>query len=283
MLVSDMPAIPVALLSQSAAKNVDKTAMTLIRRLCTYLSVLLVLASIPPVTTQASEVFRVRADSWMPFNGDPKAEKPGYVVELLKEIFAPAGIKVDYQVMPWTDALKKAEAGEIDAVIGANKKEAARLTTGEVSIAEPKFALFVRANSAWRYESMRSLTDVKLGAIESYSYWESLDDYLQKAKAPAVKLYRGETPLVEALADLSSGKIDAVVESVAVFYWAVKVSGQKATDFRIAYLQESEPLYVAFAPTQKGHEQAQLFDRGLLELKKSGRFEAIVSQYGLGK
>lgn len=219
----------------------------------------------------------------MPFNGEPGLEKPGYVVELLQAIFEPAGTKVDYQITPWTEALRSAEAGTIDAVIGANKKEAAKLYTGTESIAEPKFALFVRSNSAWRYESLRSLQDVRLGAIDGYKYWDSLDGYLQKAQPTAVKLYGGETPLVEALADLSSGDIDALVENVVVFYWAAKAAGLKVTDFRIAYVQESEPLYVAFAPNQKGRQQAQFFDQGIRELKKTGRYYIILRQYGLGK
>ncbi|HEX2853746.1 MAG TPA: transporter substrate-binding domain-containing protein [Opitutaceae bacterium] len=232
---------------------------------------------------QGAEVLRVRADSWMPFNGDPSAGKPGYAVDLLREIFEPAGIKVEYQIMPWTDALKSVEAGEVDAVIGANKKEAAKLVTGTEPIGDPKFALFVRSKSEWRYASLRSLAEVKLGAIEGYSYWDSLDGYLQKTHPPAVKFYRGETPLVEALTDLSSGKIDVLVESVVVFYWTAKSLGRKGADFRIAYLQEAEPIYVAFAPNPKGRDQAGFFDRGIRELKKTGRFDAILGQYGLGK
>ena len=161
------------------------------------------------------------------------------------------------------------------------EKGATALVTGAEPIAEPKFALFVKSSSAWRYESLRSLADVKLGAIEGYKYWDSIDGYLEKAQAPAVKLYHGETPLVDGLADLSCGKIDVMVESVVVFYWAAKSAGRSPSDYRIACLQQSEPLYVAFAPTPQGRRFAQLFDDGLRELKKNGRFKAILAKYGL--
>jgi polar amino acid transport system substrate-binding protein len=257
--------------------------MTLPRRRVAALVVFLLCTSVNVRAATGAEVLRVRADFWMPFNGHPAAEKPGYVVELLQEIFERAGTKVDYQTMPWADALKSVEAGSIDAVIGANKKEATKLATGTEPVGDPKFALFVRSDSPWRYTSLRSLTGVKLGAIEGYSYWDSLDGYLQKAQPPAVKFYRGETPLVEALADLSANQIDVVVESVAVFFWTTKSLGRKGADFRIAYLQEAEPIFVAFAPNERGRYHAVLFDRGIRELKKSGRFDAILSQYGLGK
>jgi polar amino acid transport system substrate-binding protein len=227
------------------------------------------------------ETLHIRADSWMPFNGDPTAEKPGYVVELLRQIFEPQGFKIDYQIMPWAGAVKAAEAAEIDGIIGANRKEAVHLVAGEEAIAEPRFALFARSTSLWKYESLRSLHEVKLGAIEGYSYWDSLDGYLKKSQPPAVKLYSGDTPLVEAIADLSSGKIDVLVESVVVFYWAARSTGRGAADFRMAYSQQSEPLYVAFAATTRGRKYARLFDEGIRDLKKNARFQAILGKYGL--
>lgn len=247
------------------------------------LALLAVACLAPACLAGEVETLRVRADSWMPFNGEPTGEKPGYVVELLREIFEPQGIKIDYRIMPWAAAVKAAEAGEIDGIIGANPKEAINLVTGAESIAEPRFALFARSTSSWKYESLRSLHDVKLGAIEGYHYWESLDGYLKKAQPPAMKLYSGDTPLVEGIADLSSGKIDVLVESVVVFYWAMKSSGRSATDFRITYSQQSDPLYVAFAATVRGRKYAQLFDEGIRELKKTERFQAILGKYGLGE
>lgn len=219
----------------------------------------------------------------MPFNGDAAAKQPGYVVEFLREVFEPQGIKVDYQTMPWSSAIKAAEAGEIDGIIGANKKEAENLVTGIMSVAEPQFALFVRKDNPWKYESLRSLLGIHLGAIEGYSYWGSLDGYIQKSTAPALKLYSGDTPLTEAMNDLVGGQIDALPESVLVFVWAAKNTGRKFTDFRIAYTETAEPLYVAFSKNEQGKKYARMFDLGLRKLKESGRFDAILSSYGFVK
>jgi polar amino acid transport system substrate-binding protein len=231
-----------------------------------------------------AQVLRVRADSWMPFNGDPVAEKPGYVVEFLREIFEPQGIKVDYQVMPWADALKAAAAGEVDGVIGANATEAENLVIGKEPIAEPQFSLFVRKDSTWKYQNLRSLQSVHLGAVEGYSYWESIDGYIKKnAGSRAVKFYSGNAPATEAVADLSAGKIDVFVESVLVFYWALKGSGQKFSDYRTAYTEPTEPLFVAFTKNKQGTDFAQKMDAGLARLKASGRYQAILDSYGFAK
>lgn len=241
------------------------------------------LASLLTTLTADPKVLRVRADFWMPFNGDPAAAQPGYVVELLREVFKEEGVAVDYQIMPWTAAVSAAEAGEIDAIIGANEKEAARLLTGNVPIAEPKFALFTRKDSTWNYGSARSMQDIKLGVIAGYSYWQGLDSYVAKAAPTAVKVYASEDPLREAIADLLAGQIDALPESVLVFHWATRASGMKFTDFRMAYSEASAPLYVAFAKNDQGRQFARAFDAGLRRLQASGRFQTILDAYGFAR
>jgi polar amino acid transport system substrate-binding protein len=96
-------------------------------------------------------------------------------------------------------------------------------------------------------------------------------------------MYTGDTPLNEGLADLVSGKIDAMPESVLVFVWTVKSTGRKFSDFRIAYSETAEPLFVAFAKNESGRKYARLFDQGLRELKESGRFQKILDSYGFAK
>jgi polar amino acid transport system substrate-binding protein len=185
--------------------------------------------------------------------------------------------------MPWADAVKAAEAGGIDAIIGANATEAAKLVVGRECIAEPQFGIFVRKDHPWKYENVRSLSEVTLGAAEGYSYWSSIDAYLKKTAAPKVRLYSGEAPASAAVADLRSGKIDAFVESMLVFVWAVKGAGQKFNDYRMAYSEPAEALYVAFAKNPQGQEYARQFDEGLRRLKASGRFDAILDRYGFAK
>jgi len=231
----------------------------------------------------APSVLHLRADSWMPFNGDPAGEKPGYVVEFLREIFEPLGVKIDYQVMPWADALKSAEGGEIDGVLCANASEAEHLLLGTEPVAEPQFSLFVRKDSPWKYQNLRSLQGVQLGAVEGYKYWDSIDGYIKKSTPPAVHFYSGDSPAALAAADLAAGKVDVVVESVLVFYWTLKGNGQKISDFRTAYTEKSDPLFVAFHKNKRGLEYSKMLDEGLRRLKSNGRFDSILEKYGFAK
>jgi len=253
------------------------------RKLASKTLILLGLAVVTGGFAAEARVLRIRSDSWMPFNGDPAGEKPGYVIEVLREIFEPQGVKIDYQIMPWTDSVKAVEAAQAEGIIGTDVTEAAKMLIGKVPIAEPIFSLFVRKDSPWKYQNIRSLKELRLGVVEGYNYWPSIDEYIKKSTAPAVHVYSGNAPAAEAVADLTSGKIDVMVESVLVFYWSLKSNGQKISDFRSAYSESTEPLYVAFAKTEQGREYTRMFDEGLVKLKASGRFDAILAKYGSTK
>ncbi|MGC4074554.1 MAG: transporter substrate-binding domain-containing protein [Nibricoccus sp.] len=217
----------------------------------------------------------------MPFNGDPKGSRPGYVIDLARLIFEPAGVKIDYQLMPWKDALEAARKSEIDAVIGANPTEAEGLLLPKQSAGMPRIALFVKKENPWKYENLQSLNSVRLGVITGYSYWDNFDAYLKNNRSGKIVFFEGETPLSDGIAQLKDGKIDVMAETLAVFIWTVRSSGGSPADYRVAYLQAGEPIYMAFAKNETGRRFAEIFDKGLERLRKSGELTTVLRHYGL--
>ncbi|MCX6956780.1 MAG: transporter substrate-binding domain-containing protein [Verrucomicrobia bacterium] len=230
----------------------------------------------------ADGTLRVRADQWMPYNGDPAKPTPGYVVELARKIFGAQGITVDYQTMPWAEALKAAGAGEIEAVIGANPTEAKGLVLPDEAIGLPRIGLFVRKANPWKFSNVQLLREVRLGVIDGYSYWDSLDEYAKKHTGPEVVWFKGETPLKDALAKLDGAEIDVMAETLAVWVWTVKESGRSPADYRMAYLHQAEPIYLAFAAQgEAGRKYAKIWDAGIKELRKNGTLAAILEKYSV--
>ncbi len=229
----------------------------------------------------AQPMLRVRADHWMPYNGTAADERPGYVVEILRAIFEPQEVQVNYALLPWDESLAEARAGRIEAVIGANATEAADLVVPKESIGVPRVGIWVRKGSVWSYANAASLQTIRLGCIHGYSYSDPLDAYLRTAKPGAVTAFAGENPLQDGIAKLSSGEIDAFIETVPVFIWAVKASGRTVSDFRIEYSEIAEPVYIAFARTELGRRRAAAFDVGIRKLRTSGALATILRRYGL--
>ncbi len=227
-----------------------------------------------------SETLRLRADSWMPYNGDPASELPGYAIEIARAIFGPRNIELDYAHLPWGDALKAAAAGEIDAVVGANRDEALGLVVPQEPIGFPRIGLFVRRDSTARYDNVPALAKHKLGVILDYKYWTALDAYIDRSNAPQVAKFAGDQPLEDALAALHAGEIDLLAETTSVFAWTVKSAGHSAGTFRLVYLHEGDPVYFAFTPGARGERHAALFDEGLRALRRSGALAKILARYG---
>lgn len=227
------------------------------------------------------ETLRLRADTWMPYNGEPTAALPGYAIEIVRTIFTRHDITLDYQNMAWGDALKAAQTGEIEAVVGANRDEAAGLAVPQECIGTPRVGLFVRKDSTWRYANITSLRAIRLGTIVDYKYWPAFDEYVAKQTAPQVTQFSGDHPLESAIAQLKDGTLDVVAETSSVFGWAAKNAGHAAGDFRMVYLHEGDPVFVAFTTRDGvGERYAALFDAGLRELRRSGELTKILTRYG---
>jgi polar amino acid transport system substrate-binding protein len=122
---------------------------------------------------------------------------------------------------------------------------------------------------------------VRLGVITGYSYWDTLDEFLKSSRAGKAVFFGGETPLDDGIAQLKNGKIDVMAETLAVFIWTVRSKGGSPTDYRVAYLQAGEPIYMAFSKTDEGIRYAKIFDGGLVRLRKSGELANVLKKYGL--
>lgn len=233
------------------------------------------------LAASAQEVVHLAADEWMPFNGDPAGAKPGYVVEFAREIFEPQGIQVEYTNIPWEDTLAATRGGAIDGAICANADEGAGLVLPKNAVAAPRMVILSAKSSAWKYENVRSLAEVRIGVIAEYAYWEVLDNYVARSDSSAVYVAEGEAPLNDLLDKLESGEIAALVESEAVLVWKLRERGKTKDDYRTVYRHMPDDVFVAFAPTERGRRFAALFDAGMEKLVASGRADEIAAAYGL--
>lgn len=232
------------------------------------------------LTPAQGETLRLRTDPWMPFNGDPASALPGYAIEILRLVMAPHDITVDYQNMAWSDALEACAEGKVDAVVGANTVEAAKLVLPTESIGAPRVGLFIAAANPWKYTNIPALASVRLGVIKDYKYFGALDNYIARNAGPGIVTFPDGEQLESAIKQLVAGGIDVLAEVYPVFAWTARNAGFKPDQFRLAYLHEGESVYIAFAPNEAGRRYAQLFDQGIRQLRSSGQLEEILKRYG---
>jgi polar amino acid transport system substrate-binding protein len=98
-----------------------------------------------------AETITLVADEWCPYNCAPGDAKPGFLIEIARRIFEPAGFGVDYKIVPWARAIRDARAGRYTAIVGAIRSEAPDFVFPETAAFPSGTHAFVRAGSDWRY------------------------------------------------------------------------------------------------------------------------------------
>jgi polar amino acid transport system substrate-binding protein len=232
-----------------------------------------------------SETISLHADEWCPYNCQPGAEKPGYMVEIAQSIFRPLGHMIDYETTNWSRSIMLARAGRIHGIIGASKSETPDLVFPDIETGYAGGAFFIRRGFGWRYAGDKSLDDVALAVIQDYGYGR-LDDYIETHRnTPRVITTAGENALELNIKMLLKGRVDVVLETEAVFRNTASEMGvMDRLEFAGSDGETGEPnfIYIAFAPNNPDSlRYAKQLSRGIRELRKSGQLADILKKYGL--
>lgn len=250
-------------------------------RLHNYILCLAVLLlSVQPVK---AETIILAADQWCPYNCDTDNDLEGYVVEIAREIFESSGIDVDYRVMGWKRAVEEARDGRVTAIIGTAVDEAEGFVFPEEEISADAFAFYVRIDDTWRYRTLDSLLGKRIGIPNGYLMAPEMEVFFKDHEDEIEIYYAGrEAPTRQNLRLLLAGRLDAILDDASVIVYVAHSLGLQQS---IAYAGNDgyfEKLYVAFSPANpKSTQYVSLFDKGIRELRSSGRLKAILHKYGL--
>lgn len=234
------------------------------------------------VLSANAETLHLAADEWCPFNCVPNSVRPGILIEVAKEIFEPAGILVDYQILPWARALSAVRSGAIDGLVGAGQGDAPDLVFPGHPLAFSKYLVFALAQSKFSNLKVSDLDRLRLGVISEYSYGKTFDSFVSShSDSSKLEKTSGEDALQQNIKKLSIGRLDGVVSSPEVFYWEARKLGLARDQFKqIVEMPENDAIYIALSPKNKNLEKyKKLLSDGVTKLKASGRLDAIRDMY----
>lgn len=231
-----------------------------------------------------AETITVRADLWAPYNAQPDSDHPGTVIEMTKEIFAAHGITIDYQLLPWPRAVQACKNGEIDAIVGSMGKEFDGIVIGTQPVATATSSLIGLAEQKFSFADstdFAALDQIQIAYPRGYNFTADIDAYLRSPTRTNITEVGGEEPLIQAVALLEHKRVDAYIEDYLVFFAALP--DEKKAHFKVlGQMSQPIPFYIAFSPTKpQATHWAELLDQGLVELKRTGRYTAILARYGI--
>ena len=230
-----------------------------------------------------AETISLRADTWCPYNCDPKAPNPGYMIEIAKAALEPSGNKIDYETLNWARSIAESREGKYTGIVGAAKTDAEDFVYPSTPLGVSTNCFFVKKDSPWVFKDIKSLAGITIGVIKDYTYTGTIDKYIiDNAKdSKKVDIVSGDNPLELNLKKLQAGRIGAFIEdsSVVSSYMFTK---KMADTVKTAGCVKDTEIYVAFSPKDpKAKEHAKLVSDKLLSMRKDGSLKTLLSKYGI--
>lgn len=222
------------------------------------------------------------ADEWCPYNCAPGDEKPGYIVEIARKIFETKGYRIIYRATPWESAVKAGRIGRYDGVIGATKVDGRGFVFPEEEVGISSNDFFVKAGDPWRFQSVASLKNKRLGVIKGYDYGETMNRFISDELKADIQMVSWDNAVELNLKKLVSGRIDVLLDDRNVIRY---IAARMGVSDEIAYAGSNgkrQYLYIAFSPAvSKSREYASILTDGIRSLRKTGELAGILSKYGL--
>ncbi|MEH6472497.1 MAG: transporter substrate-binding domain-containing protein [Halopseudomonas sp.] len=235
------------------------------------------------VAAESLATIQVVADPYCPYNCAVEAPQIGYVVELIRLIYEPAGYQVEYQTIPWSRALQAVERGTFSAAIGASRDTGSALVLPKQPVGVIRTGFIKRKGDQWRYLDHSSLVEITLGAVANYDYGSKMNAYLKdNAENTKVLQLRGEDAVKRNLLLLQRGRIDTFLVDFNVgLYMARKLGIQQQMSMGELY-GDALPIYLGFSPARSDAQHlADLYDAGIRKLRNNGQLDVLLNRYGL--
>lgn len=220
------------------------------------------------------------SDEWCPYVCF-ESTRPGYLVDLAHAVFESPARPVEIRRMSWARAVREAEAGRIDGVLGAARGESPTLVYPTRAAAGDPPAFVVRADDPWAFTGIRALADRRVGLTAGYRFGPPLDAALFPEGSPAsrVEALSTERPTWSNLQKLVEGRIDTVIDNRHVLQREIERGGFFPA-VRLVETDVENPIFIAFSNTPSGRALAKHFDQAMEARHGRGTVSGLEREYG---
>lgn len=238
---------------------------------------LLLFSLLAPATLAEPRTLTLVADDWCPFNCADKGSDSGILLEIASAALATQGYRVEYLELPWSRAIAEVRLGHYDGLVGVGREETPDFHFPAIPLATARHSFYTLPESAWRFGDLVTLTGVRLGVIQNYSYGGLYDDYIKPNRGDdsRLRVLKGTRALPRLVGLLRLKRIDALIAEERVLDHHFQSRGQ-TNPLRHAGLGYEEGLFIAFSPAlEDGQQLAEALGRGLESLEHSGRLKKL--------
>lgn len=219
-------------------------------------------ATLAPMSDKPTDIQLV-SEHWI---GYTETDGTGLGWDLMREIFEPAGVKVEQRIEPYTRAVGLVQRGEADAWIAAYKDEVEGTLYSKWNYDTDE--IYTLGLASKPLPSMQTLGKYRLAWVRGYEYQHYL---------PNVTHFNEVARRDHILPMLEYGRADLYIDAKPEMDFVLAQS-EAPQRYRLTYLT-SIPLYLSFADTPRGHALRDLFDVRMGELVHSGKLRPIFARW----
>lgn len=215
---------------------------------------------------------------WPPYLSENLPEY-GFASYIVSEAFATQGVEVNYVFRPWNRAYAEAENGTVDGtLIWTRTAEREPIFHISDTIIRGETVFFHLSNYNFDWNVFADLTNYRIGGTLGYQY--SFQDY------PGVNIDRAPDDVTN-FRKLLSQRIDVYESDKYAGFAILNENFSQAEVARIV----THPLPTSVAEytvlftraNSNGQRMNEIFNRGLAELKRSGRYDEIIQAFQRGE
>lgn len=213
----------------------------------------------------------------------------GVDIALIKAVFEHTGFKYEFIEYPWKRSLKMLEHGKIHLVLSAAKfpkrEEYAHFSK---EVFRPGHnVLFIAKNKRDKFSSFDSLLnllefELKIGAVRGVSYSDEFEQLRGNPIFDANLVVLEERKRLPRM--ILNGRIDGYLDSEfgGQFFINEDIELKEKIVMHSYITTEHEAqTFLMFSKAAVTSEQVAEFDKALLEVKRNGTYDSILTTYGL--
>jgi len=234
-----------------------------------------------------AETIRFVTIDYCPFTCDPLKEegKEGFMTEVLREAFEPAGYTLEIEMLPYARAVSSVQDGAYDGIVVVGKDYAPDLVYPDEPTVTQRVVFFANAGTSWRYTGVASLALVKVAVVKGYHYVDpDLITYLEEEQQNETRVYvmHGDSTTERGLRMLQANRVNTFLEGEYSVMYELEKMGVRESVMVAGYTDNGFEDYTGFSPHHPNAAgYAQILSDTLAELKRSGRLDDILDRYGI--
>ncbi|WP_260958105.1 substrate-binding periplasmic protein [Pseudomonas citri] len=206
---------------------------------------------------------RTASEEWANYT---QADGQGMAWDILREVFEPAGVKLETRSVPYTRSIGLVQRGEMDAQVGAYRDETEGLLYPHWHYdVDHIYALGLASKPS---PTLTTVGNYRLVWMRGYEY----NNYLPNIRR-FNEIHRAVGILPMLTHDRADYYIDALMEVQEVL-----AKADNPQQFKVSPLINL-PLYLGFSNNENGRALRALFDQRMEVLVKSGRLKPIFERW----